>query len=53
VDIRELREIVFGRWDSLRSLALVPADAAPPRTAVALELLEDELSMIHTKENQR
>jgi hypothetical protein len=53
VDIRELQKIVFGRWDSLRSLALVPADAVPPRTAVALELLEGELSIDPTKENQR
>jgi NitT/TauT family transport system substrate-binding protein len=53
VDIRGLQKIVFGRWDRLRALALVPADAVPPRTAVALELLEGELSLNPTKENQR
>jgi NitT/TauT family transport system substrate-binding protein len=52
VDIRELRAIVFGRWDSLRSLDLVPADVAAPRAAVAFELLERELALIPVKENR-
>jgi NitT/TauT family transport system substrate-binding protein len=51
VDIRELRAIVFGRWQSLRSLELVPADAAAPRSAVAFDLLERELALTPAKEN--
>jgi len=52
VDIRELRAIVFGRWDSLRSLDLVPAHVAAPLAAVAFELLERELALIPVKENR-
>jgi ABC-type nitrate/sulfonate/bicarbonate transport system substrate-binding protein len=43
VDIRDLEPAVYGRWESLRALDLVPADSAPPRTAVRFDLLADEL----------
>jgi NitT/TauT family transport system substrate-binding protein len=53
VDIRELVPIVFARWDSLRSLTLVPAGAALPDAALTLDLLDEELSGKPTKENHR
>lgn len=44
VDIRDMEDIVLGRWDSLRSLDLVPADAGPPSGALSFELLTAELT---------
>jgi hypothetical protein len=44
VDIRSLEPVVYGRWDALRSLGLVPAGATVPRDAVCFGLLEKELS---------
>jgi ABC-type nitrate/sulfonate/bicarbonate transport system substrate-binding protein len=44
VDIRALEPIVLGRWDSLRSLGLVPRDAELPTNTIALDLLEAELA---------
>ncbi|MGW3622997.1 ABC transporter substrate-binding protein [Streptomyces sp. NPDC000880] len=43
VDIRPLRSVVLGRWDSLRSLDLVPRDAEAPTGAIALDLLDAEI----------
>ena len=43
VDIRHLTGTVFARWDSLRSLGLVP-DTAPPTNALTFDLLNDELN---------
>jgi hypothetical protein len=51
VDIRHLTHAVFARWDSLRSLELVPGDADPPAVAVCLDLLTDELNGQTAKEN--
>ncbi|MEU0970991.1 ABC transporter substrate-binding protein [Streptomyces sp. NPDC005917] len=53
VDIRELKPNVFGRWDSLRSLGLVPADADLPRDAVSLGLLQQELSPNSVQKDRR
>ena len=53
VDIRKLTPIVFGRWESLRSLGLVPADATLPGAALTLELLNEELSRQPAKEPHR
>lgn len=53
VDIRNLESTVYQRWDSLRSLNLVPADAVLPRGAVAFYLLDKELSPDLVKENPR
>jgi ABC-type nitrate/sulfonate/bicarbonate transport system substrate-binding protein len=44
VDIRALEPIVLGRWESLRSLDLVPRDAERPTGAIAFTLLTAELS---------
>lgn len=52
VDIRHLESCVFARWDSLRSLDLVP-DAPRPRGAVSFDLLNGELSPNPVKENHR
>lgn len=43
VDIRPLRSAVFGRWESLQSLDLVPYGAQLPTGAVALDLLDGEI----------
>jgi hypothetical protein len=43
--------VVFGRWDSLRSLHLVPEDAMPPVNAVMFDLLNDELNAETAKED--
>jgi ABC-type nitrate/sulfonate/bicarbonate transport system substrate-binding protein len=43
VDIRSLESVVYGRWETLRSLDLVPAGATVPRDAVRFGLLEKEL----------
>ncbi|MDT5151832.1 MAG: NitT/TauT family transport system substrate-binding protein [Mycobacterium sp.] len=53
VDIRDLTAAVYGRWDSLRSLSLVPDDAAPPAGAVTFDLLNDELYAGTAKETAR
>jgi NitT/TauT family transport system substrate-binding protein len=53
VDIRELASSVFARWESLRSLDLVPAGVAVPWAALNLELLNDELSRQPAKEIHR
>lgn len=45
VDIRALEPIVLGRWDSLRSLGLVPRDADRPTNTLALDLLHAELAI--------
>jgi ABC-type nitrate/sulfonate/bicarbonate transport system substrate-binding protein len=44
IDVRALESVVYGRWQSLRSLDLVPADAALPYHAVSFDLLTSELS---------
>ncbi|GAA1271323.1 hypothetical protein GCM10009609_38050 [Pseudonocardia aurantiaca] len=44
VDIRRLEPVVFARWDSLRSLDLVPRDAPLPTGAVVFDLLSAELA---------
>lgn len=43
IDIRHLEQTVYDRWDSLRSLALVPSDAQPPANVVCFDLLAAEL----------
>ncbi len=43
VDIRYLEQTVYDRWDSLRSLGLVPSDAQPPANVVSFDLLAAEL----------
>ncbi|MGV0815912.1 ABC transporter substrate-binding protein [Mycolicibacterium boenickei] len=53
VDIRNLTDAVFARWDSLRALGLVAADAALPTEAVNLALLNDELTELTAKEIMR
>ena len=44
VDIRDMVSAVFGRWETLRSLDLVPAEAAMPTNAVMFDLLNDEIN---------
>ncbi|MEZ0356017.1 ABC transporter substrate-binding protein [Mycobacterium sp. SA01] len=46
VDIRDLAATVYGRWDTLRSLDLVPQDAELPLHAVNLDLLTVELAAL-------
>ena len=54
VDIRHLTDTVYGRWDTLRALALVPGDAEMPLSAVNLDLLNAELASVTVaKENAR
>lgn len=53
VDIRDMTPTVFGRWDTLRSLNLVPKDAVPPVNAVMFDLLNDELNSATAKETAR
>ncbi|MEZ0339651.1 ABC transporter substrate-binding protein [Mycobacterium sp. pV006] len=55
VDIRHLIDVVYGRWDTVRSLALVPEDAEFPLHAVDLDLLNAELATVPAavKENTR
>src|SRR5258706_482316 len=53
VDIRDMTPAVFGRWDSLRSLNLVPDDAMPPVNAVMFDLLNDELNAETAKETAK
>jgi NitT/TauT family transport system substrate-binding protein len=53
VDIRHVTHAVFARWDSLRSLELVPGDADPPAAAVCLDMLTDELTRQTAKESAR
>jgi NitT/TauT family transport system substrate-binding protein len=53
VDIRDMTPAVFGRWDSLRSLNLVPEDAMPPVNAVMFDLLNDELNAETAKETAK
>ncbi|BBX16716.1 ABC transporter substrate-binding protein [Mycolicibacterium duvalii] len=54
VDIRDLTATVYGRWETLRSLGLVPADVDLPLHAVNLDLLNAELAARTTaKENAR
>ncbi|MGE2731954.1 ABC transporter substrate-binding protein [Mycolicibacterium vaccae] len=54
VDIRDLTTTVYDRWDTLRSLELVPEDAELPLHAVNLDLLNAELAAVTAaKENAR
>lgn len=50
VDIRDLTAIVYDRWESLRSLELVPSNASMPTNAVMFDLLNDELGAEINKE---
>ncbi|MCZ6840930.1 MAG: ABC transporter substrate-binding protein [Alphaproteobacteria bacterium] len=43
IDIRYLEQTVYDRWDSLRSLGLVPSDAQLPANVVSFDLLAAEL----------
>ncbi len=43
IDIRYLEQTIHDRWDSLRSLELVPSDAQPPANVVSFDLLAAEL----------
>ncbi|MBX7454445.1 ABC transporter substrate-binding protein [Mycolicibacterium sp. 3033] len=54
VDIRDLAATVYDRWDTLRSLELVPEDAELPLDAVNFDLLNAELAdPTAAKENSR
>jgi ABC-type nitrate/sulfonate/bicarbonate transport system substrate-binding protein len=43
IDIRSLTQTVYDRWESLRSLKLVPSDAQPPADVISFDLLAAEL----------
>ncbi len=43
IDIRYLEQTVYDRWDSLRSLELVPSNAQPPANVISFDLLAAEL----------
>ena len=43
IDIRHLEQTVYDRWDSLRSLELVPTDVQPPADVISFDLLAAEL----------
>lgn len=43
IDIRFLEQTFYDRWDSLRSLELVPSDAQPPANLSSFDLLAAEL----------
>ncbi|WP_199254240.1 ABC transporter substrate-binding protein [Mycolicibacterium mengxianglii] len=53
VDIRDMTSAVYARWDSLRSLGLVPDNATAPDNAVMFDLLNAELSAETIKEPAR
>lgn len=54
VDIRDLAATVYDRWDTLRSLELVPEDAELPLDAINFDLLNAELAdPTAAKENSR